>query len=168
MPNPHSHRSLLASFCALALFFLSASAIHAQESPRKSNPSRPSVETEQELLRVREVVWRAWFTNDRKQLQKLLPEDLIAIDAGQEEWPGRKAVLENAAQFVQRGAKLLNLSFPRTEIQLYGDVAILYSLYSFEVQEGEHRTVRSARATEIFVRRNGRWENSGWHLDSGK
>jgi len=30
------------------------------------------------------------------------------------------------------------------------------------------RSVTSGRVTEIFVRRNGKWTNPGWHTDSEK
>jgi hypothetical protein len=31
-----------------------------------------------ELLKVRETVWRAWFTNDTKTLEKLVPRTLLS------------------------------------------------------------------------------------------
>ena len=63
----------------------------------------------------------------------------------------------------------MRLEYPRTEIRLYGDVAILYTTYVFEVESPDGKRETSAgRGTEIFVRRNGRWVNPGWHLDSGK
>lgn len=168
MTNRHMHPRLLSTLCAAICLVISSSPMRGDDLPRKTNPSRVTPGIRQELLRVREAVWRAWFANDRAQLEKLVPEDLIAIDPDKSEWSDQKTVLENAAQFARSGGKLLSLSFPRTEIQLYGNVAILYSTYSFEVQEGDHRTTQSGRATEIFVRRNGHWQNSGWHLDSGK
>jgi hypothetical protein len=30
------------------------------------------------------------------------------------------------------------------------------------------RSISSGRATEIFVRRDGRWTNPGWHTDAEK
>jgi ketosteroid isomerase-like protein len=120
------------------------------------------------LLQAREAVWRAWFTNNRAALEQVLPDDTIAIDNGEEKWGTRAAVLDGAAQFAAEGGRLLRLEFPRTEIQSFGDVAVLYSLYSTETETHGQRTVNSGRATEVFVRRDGRWLNVGWHLDSGK
>ena len=37
-----------------------------------------------ELTRVRESVWRAWFTNDAKLPEKLVPKDTIVIRSGEE------------------------------------------------------------------------------------
>jgi hypothetical protein len=50
---------------------------------------------------------------------------------------------------------------------VYGGTAILYSLYSCETEKQGRRETSSGRATEVFVRRGGRWVNTGWHLDSG-
>lgn len=121
-----------------------------------------------ELLKTREAVWRAWFTNDRQALEKFLPDDVIGINSGEEKWDTRAIALEGAAQFAASGGRLVRLEFPHTEIQRYGDVTVLYSLYTTETETHGQRTVTSGRATEIFVRRNGRWLNTGWHLDSGK
>jgi hypothetical protein len=121
-----------------------------------------------ELLQVREAVWRAWFTNDRTALEKFLPADLVGINNGDEKWDTREIAIEGAAQFAANGGKLLRLEFPRTEIQSYGDVVVLYSLFTTETEVHGQSTVNSGRSTEIFVRRNGQWLNPGWHLDSGK
>jgi ketosteroid isomerase-like protein len=121
-----------------------------------------------ELLRVQEAVWRAWFADDRAVLDKVLPEDTIAINYGAEKWEHRAEILESAKQFAAGGGKLIHLSFPHVEVQSFGDVAILYSLWTAEIEvDGQHST-NSGRATEIFVRRHGQWLNTGWHLDSGK
>jgi len=121
-----------------------------------------------ELLRAREAIWRAWFANDRAALEKLLPEDTIAINNGEEKWEHRAEVLESAKKFAADGGKLIQLSFPHVEVQVFADVAVLYSLWTTETETHGKRTVSSGRATEVFVKRNGQWLNAGWHLDSGK
>ncbi len=40
--------------------------------------------------------------------------------------------------------------------------------YSISFVEQRKRATSPGRATEVFVRKNGRWTNPGWHLDSGK
>jgi hypothetical protein len=87
-----------------------------------------------ELLRAREAVWRAWFADDRAALEKLLPEDSIAINNGNEKWEHRAEVLESAKQFAVDGGKLIHLSFPHVEVQSFGDVAVLYSLWTTETE----------------------------------
>jgi len=126
--------------------------------------------TEQDatLLGTREAVWRSWFANDAKVLRQLVPPETIVISAGEREWKHQAAVLQSAVDFQAQGGKLIRLEFPRTEIQHFGDVAILYSEYSLETEMHGKRSTSSGRATEVFVLRNGQWTNPGWHTDAEK
>jgi uncharacterized protein DUF4440 len=121
-----------------------------------------------ELFKAREGVWRAWFVNDKEKLEAMVPPDTIVIGSGQERWRNQADILQSAANFQAHGGKLIRLEFPRTEIQRFGDVAIFYSLYLYETEEGGKREVTSGRVTEIFVLRNGKWTNPGWHTDTEK
>ncbi len=122
----------------------------------------------QELLAAREKVWRAWFANDQKALEQLLPADTLAINNGEEAWENREAVLRGSREFADGGGRLVRLEFPRVEIQSYGNVAVIYSLYLFETETNGQRKTSSGRAMEVFLRKNGHWTNPGWHLDSGQ
>lgn len=135
-----------------------------------SAAARLSESMQKNLLAAREAVWRAWFAGDTAQLTELLPDDTIAIDSGGgDQWPGRDAILESSRQFAAAGNKLVRLEYPKTEIRAYGRTAIIYTTYLFETESPNgQRNTSSGRATEIFVYRNGRWLNPGWHLDSGK
>lgn len=124
-------------------------------------------EDKRDLLEAREAVWRAFFANDRAKLEPLLPPELIAINAGEEKWDRREDVFSAAREFVEHGGKLVRLEFPETEIQVYGYTAFLYSKYVYEIDFGGKQSTQTGRATEAFVLRNGKWLNTGWHLDSG-
>ena len=128
--------------------------------------ARPDDRTE--LLKVREEVWRAWFVNDTKTLDALVPPDTIVISSGEEKWKNQSDVLQSAARFQANGGKLIRLEFPRTEIQRFGDVAITYSQYLYETEVDGKRSLTSGRVTEIFVLRRGKWTNPGWHTDTEK
>ncbi len=121
-----------------------------------------------EILKVRESVWRAWFANDAKALERLVPPDTIVISSDQEKWKNQADILRTADEFQASGGKLVRLEFPHTEIQRFGDVALIWTSYVVETEENGKRSVNSGRATEIFVRRNGEWVNPGWHTDSFK
>ena len=118
------------------------------------------------LLAAREAVWRAWFSDDTAQLGELNPPELIAIESG-EKWQTREDELAGAKDFAAKGGKLVHLEFPQTEIQAYGSTAILYTKFTLETEMGGKQTTVSGRATEIFVFRDGKWVNVGWHLDTG-
>jgi ketosteroid isomerase-like protein len=134
-----------------------------QQMPR----SLPA-QAKKQLLDAREAVWRAYFAGDQAVLEKLIPEETIAIDSGDNTWTNRKAVLDGSRQFARSGGKLVKLEFPKTEVQVYGNTAVLYSNYSYELEAAGQRAARSGRVTEVFVWRKGQWVNPGWHMDSGK
>lgn len=121
----------------------------------------------QDLLAVRDSVWRSFYTNDQDRMKLLVPANLIAINPGDSAWQSRPAFLAAAATLAQHHARLISLDFPRTEIQVFGPVAVLYSLYRVRVEVDGKEQTQAGRATEIFVREAGRWRNPGWHLDSG-
>ncbi len=121
-----------------------------------------------ELLTAREAVWRSWFANDAKTLETLVPPDTIVISSGEEKWKNQADILESAAKFHAAGGKLIRLEFPRTEIQRFGDVAITYSQYLYETEVDGKRSVTTGRVTEVFVLRDGKWTNPGWHTDTEK
>jgi Domain of unknown function (DUF4440) len=81
-----------------------------------------SADDRSEILKVRKSVWRAWFANDTKTLQKLVSPDTIVISAGADKWKTQAEVFQSAADFQEKGGKLIRLEFPRTEIQRFGDV----------------------------------------------
>lgn len=120
------------------------------------------------LLQARESVWRAWFAGDANALSRILVPELMTI--GQDGSIGtRQSNLEHARAFAASGGKLTRLEFPSTQIQAYGNTAILYSSYVMELQTGGATTTERGMATEIFVRRNGEWVHTGWQLaPSGK
>ena len=118
-----------------------------------------------QLLRVRETVWRAWFAGDTKTLEDLVPPETIVMSGGEEKWKYQTDVLRTSAEFHAHGGRLVRLDFPRTEVQHFGDVAIVWSTYTLETEVEGKRSSSSARVTKIFVRQHGRWTNPGWHTD---
>lgn len=138
----------------------------AWRAEQVSQPANLPPQIRDQLLTAREAVWRAYFTNDQAQLDKLVPAETITLDGPIEAPFVRKPeILKGAQASAQRGTKLVRLEFPRTEIQVYGNTAIIYTTYLYEMEnaQGQHQT-STGKATEIFVRRGGTWVNPGWHL----
>jgi len=133
-----------------------------------ASPQSIGDELKKRLLDAREAVWRAWFSGDRATLEKLIPQETIAIESGHNNWSNRQTILDGSVEFAKGGGKLVKLEFPKTEIQMYGNSAIVYSNYSYELEQGGQRINQSGRVTEVFVLRNGQWVNPGWHMDGGK
>ena len=90
------------------------------------------------------------------------------MSGGEKEWKHQIDVLRSSSEFHSKGGKLVRLEFPRTEIQHFGDVAIIWSMYALETEVDGKRTSGSSRVTEIFVYQHGHWTNPGWHTDEEK
>jgi hypothetical protein len=117
-----------------------------------------------ELMQAREAVWRAWFGGDEAALTKLLPPELITIEAGSTTFGTRASALEGSRGFAAGGGKLARIAFPSTEIQVYGNTAILYTSYEMDLASGGQTHTERGMATEVFVFKEGRWLNTGWQL----
>jgi hypothetical protein len=133
-----------------------------------SQPRTITPEIREQILAKREAVWKAWFANDRAQLEKLIPEEVIAIGDGEDGWSDRAKIFAQAKSFADSGGKLVKLEFPKTEIQAYGNTVLIYTTYLYEVDVNGKRETASGRATEMFVRRGDELVNVGWHMSSGK
>ena len=147
----------------------SDTALHPESAEEQYQIPRPlGDQMKKRLLEAREAVWKAYFSNDRAALERLIPEETVTIEAGDNTWGNRKSIFEGAARFAKDGGKLVRLEFPKTEIQVYGYTAVVYSDYLYELEIGGQRSQQSGRVTEVFVLRKGQWVNPGWHMDSGK
>lgn len=115
------------------------------------------------LMAAREAVWRAWFAGHQARLTQLLPPELITIEPD-----GKLGTLESTLAgsrgFAASGGKLTRLEFPSTEIQVYGNTAILYTSYVMDLQNGGQSHTERGMATEVFLQRDGNWLNTGWQL----
>lgn len=142
----------------------------AWRAQQNSQPANLPPAAKQQLLKAREAVWRAFFTNDQAQLDKLVPADTVVLEAAGERPFMKKAdIMAAARELAQSGQKLVRLEFPQTEMQVYGNTAILYTTYLYELENGQGaRHTSAGRATEIFVYRAGSWVNPGWHMTPAK
>lgn len=140
----------------------------AEIERRQSSFTQVSQQMREQILQAREEVWRAWFTNDHAKLEKLIPDEAVAIDSASAQWEKRATILEGARKFAASGAKLVRLEFPRTDIQLYGSTIILYTRYLYETERDGKKTSHIGNGVETFVIRNGSLVNTGWLLASEK
>jgi hypothetical protein len=115
-------------------------------------------------MKAREAVWRAWFAGDEPALRKLLPTELITIEPSSDKFGSFTSTIEGSRGFAAGGGKLTRLAFPSTEIQVYGNTAILYTSYEMDLQNGGQTRSERGMATEAFVLKDGQWLNTGWQL----
>lgn len=135
-----------------------------QEQLAQSLPVTPQFR--EQILTTREAVWRAYFTNDQTTSAKLVPADTIVLeDSPEKPFVKQADILQSAKELAQNGMKLIRLVFPQTEMQVYGNTAIIYTTYLYDLEDKQgKRHTSTGRATEIFVYRNGAWLNPGWHM----
>ena len=129
----------------------------------------PSAATQQEILALREKAWRSWFSNDTTGFKQVVPAELLAIGWDGGAWQNRAETMKGMADFAKSGLTLKELHFVKNGWQQYGDVIILYSNFHVGLvgPKGEKQDTLG-RGTEIFVKRNGKWIHTGWHLDNVK
>lgn len=140
----------------------------AWREAQMSKPRTIPPDIRDRILAKREAVWKAWFANDRAQMEKLIPEEVIAINDGEDRFADRSAIFASAKAFADGGGKLVRLEFPKTEIQAYGNTVLIYTTYVFETDVNGKRSTSTGRATEMFVKRGDELVNVGWHMDSQK
>jgi hypothetical protein len=147
---------------------LSSNAV--EESLQEKSIVQASVLTDEvrkELLHARDTAWRFFFQKDLTVVERILAPELIAIQQNSDKWDDRTRLIALAKAMNEQAVQLLRLEFPHTEIQLFGDTAILYYTYVFETGLKGKSVVDGGGGTEVFVRRDGKWVDVGWHLDNG-
>jgi len=143
----------------------SNTSLHPDEIDRQTSRARWLGDDDRRaVLAAREAVWRAWFAGDTTALSALVPPELITIEPGSDTFGTRASNLDGARGFAASGGKLTRLVFPRTEFQRYGNTVILYTTYELDLLNGGTTTTQRGVATEVFVRQDGRWINTGWQL----
>ena len=91
----------------------------------------------------------------------------MALGWGGGAWEDRAETMAQMGEFAKGGQTLTVLEFPRNLFQQYGDVVILYTRFRVVLRDAAGNLQETAgRGTEVFVRRNGRWVHTGWHLDT--
>jgi ketosteroid isomerase-like protein len=144
----------------LILITMSLRSVQAQTTPTAAE--------RKELLEVRRLVWDSYFNNDQGQLKRLIGKDFLTINPGEEHWQDKAEFLAGAHAFAEHQGRLVSLAFPKTEIQEFGDVAVLYSIVQITMESGGKRESLNCRSTEVFQKRDGQWVNTGAHVDSGR
>ena len=131
---------------------------------RFAAPRQLSDEDRKALFTAREAVWRAWFAGDAAAFTALVPPELVTIESGSGAFGTLASNLAASRGFAASGGKLTRIVFPRTEVQVYGATAILYTTYELDLLAGGKTTTQRGAATEVFVQRDGKWINTGWQL----
>ena len=114
------------------------------------------------VLAARDAIWRAWFAHDSVALARLLPRSTTAGDS--RGWESRDEIIDGSRRSAASGTKLVAVRFDNTQIHRNGDVAVVFSRYSLELEQQERRNTVIGTASEVFVLKDGVWQNPFWYL----
>ena len=140
---------------------------HAQQqtTPNAAARSKPDAiddATRTAVLAARDAIWRAWFANDTAALRRLLPRSTTAGDANG--WEFRDEIVAGSVRSAASGRRLVAIRFDDTRLHAQGNVVVVFSHYTMELEEQERRNTVTGSASEVFVRTDGVWQNPFWYL----
>jgi hypothetical protein len=134
-------------------------------SPGRAQRSTLSAVDSAALDSAREAVWRAWFAGDTVALSKLVP-GALAAGSSWAPWDDRAATLQAARASAMSGTRLVDIRFDSSTVTLDGNVAVMRSRFTYTTETATHqKRIVTGRATEIFVREQGKWLNPFWYLE---
>ena len=137
--------------------------LSAQVTPRIATTLSASELTTLEA--VREAVWVDWFSGDTAALRRALAPELVAISPGAPHWQSLQQSIDGSAKFKAGGGRFVSVAFDSSMIHRFGDAVVMFSHYRVVTAGGQGQRTQKGRATEVFVRSNGRWVHTSWHLD---
>lgn len=136
----------------------------AQSAPRVTSSLTASDLTQLETLRKQ--VWVDWYAGNTEALRRSLGPELVAITPGSEDWKSLEESIAASAKFKAEGGTLKSVTFGGTTTHRAGDVVVMFSHYIVTTaNKGGEEERQHGRATEVFVRHNGQWVHTSWHLD---
>lgn len=144
-------RTAVAAAMTLAIVTL------ACDSTSESGRVLPT-ERHRALLRAREDVWRAYFEGDSVKLARLLPVRMVGMDRS------RDAIIGDALNYAKNGGQFVGITFTDDEFYIRGTVAVVYSRYRLQLQEGAQVRTTTGKAMELFEWVDGQWVNPSWFL----
>lgn len=163
-------RRLVAVLILAALAMASPRNASSQQQPASnaagSQPSNTIDDvTRAQVLAARDAIWRAWFANDTAALRTMLPRSTTAGD-GNNNWESRDEILAGSLRSATSGVRLVGIRFDDTRMHANGNVVVVFSNYTLELEREGRRNTVTGRASEVFVRTDGVWQNPFWHLAS--
>ena len=155
------------------VFLICALAVMAPRSARGQRPAAPNAPpamssaviddaTRSGVLAARDAIWRAWFANDTVALARLLPRSTTAGDDNG--WESRDEIVAGSRRSAASGRQLVAIRFDDTRMYAQGNVVMVFSSYTMELEQQGQRSRVTGKASEVFVRTDSVWRNPFWYL----
>ena len=157
----------------VTLFILFAFAVMAPRVTASQQPAAPNAvgprssdaiddTTRAAVLAARGAIWRAWFAHDTAALRRLLPRSTTAGEGGG--WESREEIVAGSLASATSGRRLVGIRFDDTRLHANGNVVVVFSNYTMELEHEGRRNTVTGSASEVFVRTDGVWRNPFWYL----
>ena len=114
------------------------------------------------VLAARDDIWRAWFAHDTAALGRLLPRSTTAGEGGG--WESREEIVAGSLASATSGRRLVGIRFDDTRIHANGNVVVVFSNYTLDLEHEGLRSTVTGSASEVFVRTDDGWQNPFWYL----
>jgi len=86
-------------------------------------------------------------------------------DRGRRRWLGnRDEIVEGSRRSAASGLRLVGIRFADTQLHAQGNVVVVFSNYTMELEQQGQRSTVTGSASEVFVRSDGVWQNPFWYL----
>ena len=157
----------------VTVVLIAALAMIAPRAARGQRPAAPNASpstkagaiddaTRAAVLAARVAIWRAWFANDTVALARLLPSSTTAGEGGG--WESRDEIIAGSRRSAASGRRLVAIRFDDTRMYAQGNVVMVFSNYTMELEQQGQRSTVTGSASEVFVRTDGVWRNPFWYL----
>lgn len=159
------HSVTLSILATLALMApRSAASQHPATPNAATSPSSDAIDdtTRAAVLAARDSIWRAWFAHDTAALRRLLPRSTTAGEGGG--WESREEIVAGSLASATSGRRLVGIRFDDTRMHANGNVVVVFSSYTMELEHEGRRNTVTGSASEVFVRTDGVWQNPFWYL----
>ena len=141
---------------------LAAVAPRGAPAQQQAKPDAIDDATRTAVLAARDAIWKAWFAHDTAALRRLLPRSATA--GGDHGWESRDEIIAGSLRSVSSGQRLTAIRFDDTRIHAQGNVVVVFSNYTMELEQQGRRNTVTGSASEVFVRTDGAWTNPFWYL----
>src|SRR5690349_9432938 len=99
------------------------------------------------VLAARDAIWRAWFAHDTAALERLLPRSATA--GGANGWESRDEIVAGSLRSATSGQRLVGIRFDDTRLHASGNVVVVFSNYTLELEREGRRNTVTGRASEV-------------------
>ena len=95
----------------------------------------------------------------------MLGPELVAISPDAPEYQSLEVTVAGSMRFKASGGSLVSVTFDANMAHRFGNVVVMFSHYHVVMAHAGKESSQRGRATEVFVKHDGRWVHTSWHLD---